>query len=939
MKKLVLIVFLLLVLATLFASNLIDYSSFLKENINKIQFNSTELAFIASSVDNLLPVYLDSKSRNTCTFQVDVDQPGFYFLEITYENLDETLLDLEISIKINDQLQFFEAQNLIIPKFWEDVSSSYPVDRTGNEMVPEQKISKRVIVHYLKHPGNVYNNPLFFKFETGKSFINLKLKRGKIKLFSLRVVAPVKLTKAPITYEKKEIDYFKIIEAEKYSYKNSTTINPMHSKDIDVSPYDTYKRKLNTLGGDRWNNPGQTVYYEIDIPEDGFYKIALKFKQDYNVGMNSYRRFYINGQVLYDELDNYPFNYTSDWKIETLQSNGKPINFWLKKGKNILGIETTCGIYEKSILEISDMIQEINDLALQIRKIVGFNPDRYVEWDIESYFPGIKEKLKNYRERLGIDRKFVLSLNGPNFEVEPNFDYAINLINSFIEDPNSIPRRIEQLNGNIASIVTELTAIVNKLKSQPLLLDQIIIYSGDKQPEFKKASIFKRFFEWTKRFIYSFKIEDNQKTEDERTITVWVNRPRTYLDIIQRLIDEDFYRRTGINVKLSLINNEQKLILAYTAGKSPDIAIGISNWLPFELGIRGALLDLRKFEDFNQVIKNFTPGAFIPYIYENKCFALPETQDFYVLFYRKDIIEKLGLSIPQTWDDVKLLMPELQRYGMSFYIPLSGVSGFKPWLATAPFIFQANGKLYSDDGLRTAIDDENTIKALKLMTDLFKIYGLALQVPNFFEHFRSGTIPMGVSNLSTYIQLMIAAPELKGLWNIALAPGMLDEKTGQILRWAPGSAQSVVIFNTTKDEEAAWEFIKWWTSERIQTRFAKLLELTYGKEFLWITANLKAFENISIPIEDRKVILEQWKWLKEVPKTPASYMLEREISNIWSKVVFNNVNLRVAVEDSVNIINREIERKLTEFGYIENGKVIKKYKVPDLEDILRWWND
>ena len=26
-------------------------------------------------------------------------------------------------------------------------------------------------------------------------------------------------------------------------------------------------------------------------------------------------------------------------------------------------------------------------------------------------------------------------------------------------------------------------------------------------------------------------------------------------------------------------------------------------------------------------------------------------------------------------------------------------------------------------------------------------------------------------------------------------------------------------------------------------------------------------------------------------------------------------------------------------SYIENGKVIKKYKIPDLEDILRWWNE
>jgi len=50
-------------------------------------------------------------------------------------------------------------------------------------------------------------------------------------------------------------------------------------------------------------------------------------------------------------------------------------------------------------------------------------------------------------------------------------------------------------------------------------------------------------------------------------------------------------------------------------------------------------------------------------------------------------------------------------------------------------------------------------------------------------------------------------------------------------------------------------------------------------EYLWSSANLQAFSQLPIPRQDREVILEQWRWMREVPKVPGSYMLEREISN------------------------------------------------------------
>ena len=65
-------------------------------------------------------------------------------------------------------------------------------------------------------------------------------------------------------------------------------------------------------------------------------------------------------------------------------------------------------------------------------------------------------------------------------------------------------------------------------------------------------------------------------------------------------------------------------------------------------------------------------------------------------------------------------------------------------------------------------------------------------------------------------------------------------------------------------------------------------------------------------------------------------MEERELSNAWNKIVFDGVNPRVAIDSSVVTINREITRKMEEFGYLQNGVKVKEFKIPTIETVKRW---
>ncbi len=503
-------------------------------------------------------------------------------------------------------------------------------------------------------------------------------------------------------------------------------------------------------------------------------------------------------------------------------------------------------------------------------------------------------------------------------------------------DPNKIPIRMNRLSEGPQSAMQLLGNVLAALQNQPLTLDKIYIHSPDVVPPEPRVPPLRAFQEGVRRFVYSFQrtpIYSIGAEKDE--LEVWVNRPRQYVDLMQTLADQHFTPKTGIRVKFSLMPNESKLALAIAAGIEPDVALGISTNIPFELALRNALLDLRSFEDFGSFIRIYSPGALLEYIINDSVYAVPETQDFWVTFYRRDILDALGLPVPQTWDEVIAILPELQRYGMNFYTPLSTGSGLKGYLVTAPYIFNHGGQLYSPDGYSTGLGSEASIRGIRFMAEQFTVYGMPLTIASFYDSFRNGITPIGISNVEAYVKLTTAAPEIQGLWGIALYPATVLPD-GREYRYITGSAQTCIILASTDKPREAWEFLKWWMSTETQVDFERQLIMNYGPEYLWYSANVEAFRYLPIPEEHKAIILAQWEWLQQPVRLPGAYMQERELSNAWNRIVFDGVNPRVAIDDAILTINREMARKMEELGYTHNGVPVVEIRVPTIETVKRW---
>ena len=514
-------------------------------------------------------------------------------------------------------------------------------------------------------------------------------------------------------------------------------------------------------------------------------------------------------------------------------------------------------------------------------------------------------------------------------------DIAYEAFNHLAEHPNDLPKRMPYFSEGSSSALQYIASLMTELQTSDLSIDRIIL-STKAEPFAVKTNVFQTIaYQW-RRFVDSFGEQDYEQKAASKTqdaLQVWVARPRQYLELMQQLTDAEY--NGELRVDLSLMPDPHKLVLANAVGESPDIATGINYTLPFELGIRGALKDFTEFEGEKvyDLFSRVSPGLLVPSVIDGGLYSIPETMNFWILYYRKDILEDLKLDVPQTMDDMVNLQRKLKRYGKDFYYPTAGMLGMKIFAGTMPPIYQHDGTFYGETLGKSQLDSEASLQGMKSLTDLFRLYDMPYEVVSFFQNFRDGTIPIGMADYSMYNLLTNAAPELDGLWDIALFPG-LEQDDGTIIRWTTGGAESAVIFADSELQEEAFDYLDWWLSEEVQADFGNKLQMNYGQEYLWNTANLKAFRNLPWPSDQREIIVDQANWYVEVPRVLGTYMVERETSNAYNAIVLQHEELRDAVDEAVKRIDRETLRKMEEFSFAEDGEIVKPYEIPSLEDVL-----
>jgi len=876
-------------------------------------------------------------------FNINIPEDGLYYFSLVYDLVSGGFTDVTISLKVNGETQYSEANNIILPVFWEDESKIYPVDKYGDESVPMQRQKKGPHTVSLFDTGYTSDLPLNFILRQGENKVEIRNETsqniwlGDLTVYSRREPPPYTAPDAAAVRE------FIDINAVSYVMKNSPHVSNAANSSPHIAPYDPVNRKINTIN---FTRAGNEVFYDFYAPKDGYYAVTFHSRsasQDFA----SFISVKINGEIPFAQAASYPLSPNMNvWRNQTMtDEKGEPYLFYLSQGNNTISVRTEISPIARQLRGLRLLIDHINQFAIEVRKVTGKDIDKNRTWRLTHFIPETEAYLNAYNVifRDIIHELSKYSPKGTDSSVASPMVQALAFLERLQEKPDELPLYAKSLSGHdssrgavysvvqSASVLQQAGAALDALYIIGITLNSIYLGSAEGLPK-EKANIFAVISDGLKKLAYSYTSDKFKVRNEEDALNIWYAASYMQVDLLQKLIDTRFTPQTGIKVNLSVMPDANKLIMARAAGTNPDIALGLGSWMPFDLALRNALYDFTQFSDFWQYMGDYVPGALTSYVLNEGVYAVPETITFAATVYREDILGQLNIPKPDTWNDVTEMMSELQRFDMSFYMPIASGIGYKWFYQTSPLIYQNNGSLYRSDGLGTAINESSSVKALTFLGDLFTTYALSEQVPVFFNSFRFSQTPVGIIDAETYILLTHGAPELMGQWNLAPFPGTLQDD-GSVSRWFIGNGTGSVIFENSRQIQACWEFIKWFISEQTQTDFTFSLYSNY--RILHMSSNINALKNMPVEDKDLKVVLESVRWLRDVPRTPGQYLLERSLSDIWITMVFDGTPARIAIDQKVIEIQREFRKKMTEFGYLNaHGELIKPYVVHEIDWII-----
>ena len=899
-------------------------------------------AFLTNDNYEYVNDVLAVKAGDTVTLTIDVPVSGRYVMSFDYLSYDESILPVEMGMKIDGGYPFYEARSMKFETTW--VSDGVDVDRYGNEIVslPDKLI--RWEHKEVMDASYRYSDPLPVELTAGVHKLELNIQEGTLLLGNISLEAPGDVAEYAGS-TKAEGNALITIEAEDFYQRNDSSIHAIGEYGSSLSPLSATTTVLNIIDEDSFNEAGQTVSYQFHVDNAGYYYIGMNYRQSEKNDFPVFVDWKIDGEIPNSAFKSYQVEAANKFRTVTLtDDNDDKLSVYLEPGDHTISLTISADNLRYALEAVDEIMSGISDLSLEVTKVAGTNKDKYRDLKLTRYIPDVQDRLLGWVDELySLAEQAQPYVNAKSPDKVAAFSYlliAANQLKSLAEKPNELVYRVDELSTSVNSINTQIANFVDLINDNDLSIDRIYIYQdGARLP--KGQNIFQSIGTSLKRFGYSFMGQSySASNTDESHIQVWVNRPRTYVEIMQKMIDEKFTPETGIEVDLSIMTDAQKLILSNASGDTPDIATGINYSIPFDLAIRGSLVDLSKFDNYKEVFGRYSEGLLVPSVVGDGLYSLPETMNFYVMFYRTDILSKLGLSVPNTMDELIAMLPDLQMRGLNVYYPTAAMLVMRNFHGTTPIIYQMDGALYGDTALDILVDSEATVEGFTELTELFTLYDLPVDVPNFYQHFRNGDLPIGIADFNSYNLILNAAPEIANSWSIALVPGIEDEETGEVKRYMSGGAESTVMFSSDDErEQKAWQFMEWWSRADIQAEFGQRLQILYGDEYIWPTANLEAFERLPYPTSDKDIILTQAQYILETPRLLGSYMMERELSNAFNDVVVNGDTVRSRIDEVAKTVLRETERKLEEFGYIDSdGNVLKEYEVPSVEKVLEILN-
>ena len=864
--------------------------------------------------------------QSEVTWKVNVPQAGLYNIRLDYLTTQSRGVDIEREIRINGELPFTGASTLCFSRMWTD-KSEVRTDNQGNEIRPSQKEVFGIQQAFCKDDMGYQNEPYCFYFEEGENTLTMKAVNEPMVVCGIELLPPVKY----MTYEEYLAAQPQVnmtdagrncsvkVQGEHAVLRSQPSLFPKYDRSSSVTePYSVTSTVLNYIGGDAWTHPNEWIEWDFEVPEDGYYNISVKARQVYQRGALSCRSIYIDNVIPFADLSSVEFSYSTGWKMVTLSSkDGDPFRFYLTAGSHKIRMEVTLGAMGPVLNEVEDSIYRLNQIYRKLLVLTGVNPDRFRDYNLKTVYPEVLEAMDLESKRLyRIVDETVATTGQKSDRIAVAQTMAVQL-EQFVRDNDRITESFTNFKDNITSLGTAM----QNMSESKLDVDLIMVTGENAKIPSVEENFFMKAVHEIRSCLSSYFVDynslgDKYDANEDNIIDIWIVTGRDQSTILKTMVDDSFTPETGIKVNVKLVAADA-ILTAVVAGNGPDIVLSVDGWFAVNYAMRNAVEDLTQFEDYAEVASVFEQSALEPLTYNNGehkgVFGLPETQNFSLLFYRKDVLEELGLEVPKTWDELIAELPTIQGNSLTVGVPfpdiaLADISIFNS------LVYQNGGDIYDDLARKTLISNEAGVKAFKMYTSLYNDYGLPM-VYDFVSRFRSGEMPIGVAGYSTYNTLMVSAPEIRGLWDFTLFPGTL-RADGTIDRTVHSNGACCMMIKTDDEtvKKNAWEFMKWWVGTESQVEFGREMESVLGASARYQTANKEALRQLAWSTSQLMVLEEQRKNTRGFPEIAGGYSTTRHITNAIRKVINEKIDPRESLLTYSRTINEEIRIKRKEFN-------------------------
>ncbi len=870
------------------------------------------------------------------TWTFDVAKTGMYNITVEYAavtkegrkgEITSGANNIERVLYINGEVPFSETRTLSMKKTWtfnytkqDNGELRFQKDSGGSELRPEAVFVGQWEKTVLSDPATYYIDPFNYYFNEGTNSITLQGIREDMYIRKITLSG----YEAPKSYSEVREEYAKKgyapaegvnihLNAETPSFVSSSTITPNYDRSSAITePQHPTAIMRNTIGGSSWSNTSDWVKYNVNIDKAGLYTIVFRFKQDSVPGSFVSRAVKIDGEYPFAEARTCTFDYSQEWQVGELSNGDTKLEFYLDKGEHEIELMVTVGSFGEVLTQVEDVADKMNDAYLQIVRLTGAYPDENRDYNFSRVMPEAIRALGECADDIDAIIKYIGELSGGEAYNIASLKKAGETLREMSSAEKNIAKNLTYMKSNIS----DLSNWCSDLESQPLTIDYMELRPlGTKLPEANAGFIDSMQYE-IGQFVGSFYTNYNsfsdEETNDPHAVTVdntiecWMSTGRDRATIIRDLVNSGFCDTYKINVSLKLVDGGA-LLPSVLAGIGPDISLdGVST---IEYAIRGAVLPLNDFENFDEICQRFYESTLVPNSLYGKTYALPTTVDFNMMFVRNDILAQLGLDIPKTWEDFLALIPVLQYNNMTVIVP----NDYKM------FLYQMGGDIWdqtSDDpaehGWRVTYDDNTTLTAFTTMCNLFTEHSL-LPSADFQTRFKTGTAPVAIVSYSSYTALTVFAPEIAGLWSMVPIPGTV-QADGTINNSTVATAGGISMLKGASDKDAVWKFMCWYTDVDFQVDMCNELITLLGPAAKTTTANIAAMAEMPWSNSEYQNLMAQYENTVGIPAYPGNYVVERYTGMAFNAAYSDGENPAESLLQYVNSANNEITRKRIEFG-------------------------